>query len=105
MSKQRIQVYADEETKRRIEVAALKRRMAVTDYCLAAIQQQLGEDAVLEESHVDMPITPAKDSALLAELRALQDQITVRRAGETIDVVSVLEKVREERSDELLGLR
>ncbi len=104
MSRQRIQVYADQETKRRIELAAMKRRMAVTEYCLAAIQQQLGEDAVLEDRSVEIAVVPAKDSGLLADLRALQGQIKARRGGKLLDISLVLEQVRGERSDELLGL-
>jgi hypothetical protein len=49
MGKKRIQVYADEETKRRVEAAAAKYRMPVTAYCLAAIRQQLADDDMLEE--------------------------------------------------------
>jgi uncharacterized protein (DUF1778 family) len=43
MNKQRIQVYADPETKRRIELAAAKHETSVTEYCLAAIEQQLAD--------------------------------------------------------------
>jgi len=104
MIKQRIQVYADQETKRRIELAAAKRRIAVTEYCLAAIRQQLGEDSVLEEGQIEIPIVPAKDKELLAGLRALQDKIEARRGGRPVDVDQLLEQTRAERDYELTGL-
>lgn len=44
MNKQRIQVYTDPATKRRIELAAAKVNLPVTEYCLRAIEQQLADD-------------------------------------------------------------
>jgi hypothetical protein len=37
------------ETRRRIELAAAKYNLPVTEYCLNAIRQQLAEDDLLEE--------------------------------------------------------
>lgn len=103
--KQRIQVYADQETKRRIELAAAKRSMAVTEYCLAAIRQQLGEDGVLEESQIEIPLTPDTDNDLIAGLSALHARIRTRRGGSLLDVDQILEQTRVERDSELIGLR
>jgi len=47
MDKKRIQVYAEPEMKRRIELAAAKYNIPVTEYCLSAIQQQRADDASL----------------------------------------------------------
>jgi len=104
MTKKRIQVYADPDTKRRIELAAAKHRIAVTECCLAAIRQQLGEDSVLEESRIEIPIAPAKDKDLLADLQKLHAKITARRGGKLMDVDQVLEQTRTERDHELTGL-
>ena len=52
MTRQCIQVYTDPETKRRVELAAAKHEISVTEYCFEAIQQQLAEDDLLErEQH------------------------------------------------------
>jgi uncharacterized protein (DUF1778 family) len=44
MTKTRIQVYADEETRRRIALAAARQNVPITQYCLDAIKQQLAKD-------------------------------------------------------------
>lgn len=106
MAKQRIPVYADPETKRRIELAAAKYNMPVTEYCLNAIRQQLADDDLLEETQVTIPVTPGKpDDTLIAKLHALHQQILAYRGGVGIDVDAELEAMREERYDELSGLR
>ena len=107
MIKKRIQVYADEETKRRIELAAAKQDIAVTEYCLAAIVQQLAEDDMLEREKIEISIKPTtgKDGNLLADLRALHEEIEAYRGGKLIDVDQELEQMREERDHELTGLR
>lgn len=107
MEKQRIQVYADRETKRRIELAAAKYDMSVTLYCLEAIQQQLADDDLLEEEHITVPVSPAQpaDDSFIDELRALHQDILAYRQGKWIDVDAELEAMREERDYELTGLR
>jgi uncharacterized protein (DUF1778 family) len=107
MEKQRIQVYADPEIKRRIELAAAKYNVPVTEYCLNAIQQQLADDNLLEEAQVEITVTPTKQNndSLIADLRALHQEILAYREGEWIDVDAELEKMREERGYELTGLR
>jgi uncharacterized protein (DUF1778 family) len=104
MSKARIQVYADAETKRRIELAAAKRDTAVTQYCLDAIVQQLADDELLEANAVVIHVRPASDEDLLDEMRLLKDEILARRGGELIPT-DILEQVRAERDDELVDLR
>jgi len=105
MERKRIQVYADEETKRRIELAAAKRNVTVTRYCLEAIEQQLAEEGLLEDVKIQIQITPGKGRHLVGALRALQDRIKARRGGQLIDVDRTLEEVRQEREYELTGLR
>ncbi|MFB0545788.1 MAG: hypothetical protein ACETWB_02660 [Anaerolineae bacterium] len=104
MIKKRIQVYADEETKRRIELAAAKHQVAVTQYCLEAIKQQLAEDDMLEQERIEIPIKPTKEEDLIAALRELREKIKARRGGRLI-TLDIVEQVREEREYELLGVR
>jgi hypothetical protein len=107
MEKQRIQVYADPEMKRRIELAAAKYNVPVTEYCLSAIQQQLADDDLLEAEKVEIVVTPGKhnDDTLIADLRTLHQEILSYRKGELLDVDAELEEMREERDYELTGLR
>lgn len=105
MSKQRIQVYADSETKRRIELAAAKHNVAITLYCLEAIRQQLAEDDVLERENIEIPVKPDKNDQWIADLRRLREKILSRRKGQLIDVAEAIDKMREERDYELTGLR
>ena len=105
MGKRRIQVYADEETKRRVELAAAKHHMPVTQYCLAAILQQLADDDMLEEEQIEIAVTPAKDDTLIADLNSLRAAILAERGGKLVDVDDIIEQVRAERDYELTGLR
>jgi hypothetical protein len=106
MEKQRIQVYADEDLKRRIELAAAKYNVPVTAYCLQAITQQLAEDDLLEEEQVAIPLTAIKPTdTLIKDLRALRATILADRSGQLIDVDAMLEQGREERDYELSGVR
>lgn len=104
MSKKRIQVYVDEEAKRRIELAAMIREIPVTEYCWEAIEQQLAEDDLLERDHVSFRVRRPDPGALHAELAALRKRILDRRGGRGIDD-DLLDAVRRERDDELLDLR
>lgn len=103
MSKKRIQVYADEETKRRIELAAAKHNIPVTEYCLVAIRQQLAEDDLLEQVHVKISIRPTPGDDLTADLRGLREEILDHRGGKPIDL-DIVDQVREERDNELFGM-
>jgi hypothetical protein len=105
MEKQRIQVYADPELKRRIELAAAKHNVPVTEYCLKAIEQQLADEDLLEREEIEIPVTPKKqDDTLISDMRELRERILARRGGKPIDI-DILELVRSERDDELTGLR
>ena len=95
MGKTRIQVYADEETKRRIELAAARQDVAITQYCLEAIRQQLAEEDMLERESIEIRIKPAKEDDLIADLRALHEEIKRYRGGKLIDVDQELEQMRE----------
>jgi hypothetical protein len=99
LSKKRIQIYADDETIRRVELAAEKHSLPVTTYCLTAIQHQLEEDGIEVES------TPTQFQDLIAELRELQERILQERGGQPVNVNSLLEQLREERDEESLSMR
>lgn len=105
MAKKRIQVYADEETKRRVELAAAKYDVPITEYCLKAIRKQLAEDEVLQQVTIEIPVEPRLTEDLVAQIRELSERIRARRSGEPVDVVGIIEQMREERVDELLGMR
>lgn len=105
MSKKRIQVYTDEETKRRIELAAAKFDVPVTEYCLTAIRQQLAEDDLLKREKIEISVSAKTVEKHTTHLRALQKEIKESRGGKLIDVDSLIEQVREEREHEILGLR
>jgi hypothetical protein len=105
MAKTRIQVYADEETKRRVELAAARQDIAVTQYCLEAIRQQLAEDDMLELETIEIPAVPDGGEDLIPNLRALHQEIKAYRGSKLVDVDQELEQMREERDHELTGLR
>ena len=106
MNKQRIQVYADAETKRRVELAAARHETSVTEYCLAAIEQQLADDDMLERDQIDIPIRPTHEGAdLIANLRRLRENIIADRGGALIDLDSLLDQLHDERDYELFGMR
>lgn len=105
MALRRIQVYADGEIKRRVELAAAKRNVPVTTYCLDAIMEQLMEDEVLEEEKIEIYVKPPSqllNDELLSQMKALQEKIRTRRGGEPIGD-DILEKIRSERDEELSG--
>ncbi|MBI3943194.1 MAG: hypothetical protein HY326_09295 [Chloroflexi bacterium] len=105
MEKKRIQVYADPETKRRIELAAAKHDIPVTEYCLEAIKQQLLEDDILEAEQIEIPVKKTRDTDLIAELKALHADILAYRGGKPLDIDAAIDQLREERDYELTGLR
>lgn len=105
MIKERIQVYADKETKRRVQLAAARQDIPVTQYCLEAIKQQLAEDDLLEQEQIEITIKPPEEDDLIAELQGLHEDILTYRNGDPVDVDRDLEAMREERDDELIGLR
>jgi hypothetical protein len=104
MAKNRIQVYADDETKRRIELAAFIREVSVTDYCLDAIRRQMAEDDVLEQGRVEVRLGVDDHGTLADEQQALRRRILARRGGRLIDM-AVLDQVREEEENGRLDLR
>jgi hypothetical protein len=103
MTLKRIQVYADDETVRRVELAAAKHNLPVTKYCLQAIAQQLRDDDMLERNRVEIRIKPEM-ADLLVSLRTLHRRILTRRAGKFIDIDQALAATRDERDYELIGL-
>ena len=106
MDKKRIQVYADEALKRRIELAAARSHVPITEYCLTAIRQQLADDDLLEEQRITIPLTATKPTdTLIADLRALHQEMLAVRGGKRIDVDAELEAMRAERDYEVSGMR
>jgi len=103
-NKKRIQVYADEETKRRMELAAVKEDVSVTEYCLRAIIEQLDQDDMLDRDRIEIAVKPSADDSLIADLRALRRRIEARRGGKPIGP-DVVQQTREERDRELIGMR
>ena len=106
MNKQRIQVYTDSETKRRIALAAAKHETSVAEYCLAAIEQQLTDDDILEREQIDISVTPSQHgAALIADLRQLRERIATERRGALIDLDGLFDELHDERDHELFGVR
>lgn len=101
MGKTRIQVYADPLLKRRIELAAAKRDMPVTEYCLAAIVQRLAEDEVLEAEQIVIDVEPQPYEMLAATVRTIREEIDAYRQGAPVDVDALIEETRRGRDDEL----
>ncbi len=104
MIKKRIQVYADEETKRRIELAAAKYDLSVTEYCLEAIRRQLVEDDMLEREQIEIPVKKKAPVDLLADLRKLRERILAEHGGRLLDIDEAIEQLRQGRDYELTGL-
>ena len=78
MNKQRIQIYVDEQTKRRIRLAAAKNNMPISTYCLTAIQQQLEKDRIETTDQVTAS-ERAQFQELIADIRELQETILKKR--------------------------
>lgn len=104
MDKRRIQVYADPDIKRRIELAAARHNMPVPEYCLSAILQQLTEEDLLDRAQIEISVQPGSHEDLQLKLDALHKRILARRGNRPIDV-DIIEQIREERDYELTGLR
>jgi hypothetical protein len=66
---------------------------------------QLAEDEMLEREQAEVPIQSHNGANLIADLRRLRERILARRGGALIDVSEAVQRVREERDDELAGLR
>jgi hypothetical protein len=104
MTKACIQVYANAETKRRVELAAVRQGMPVTEYCLAAIKQRLVEDNMLERKQVEGPVQSSEKDNVIAELRILHQDILTYRNAELLDIDRDLTAVREAREEVLIDL-
>ncbi len=104
MSNKRIQVHADENMRRRLTLAAAKEGVPVHQYCLAAIRERLAQDDLLEDE-IEMAGAPAQGEHLMVELTRLHQDILSYRDGELLDIDAELEATREERDEELIGLR
>lgn len=107
MLRTRIQLYTDTEMKRRITLAATKYDVPITQYCFEAVQQRLVEDDLIEQAHIEIPVTqPSLNTQLISNLRALDREIKASHQGKPpLDVEAVLDQIHEEREHDLLGLR
>lgn len=107
--KTRIQVYTDDEMKRRIALAAAKYHLSVTEYCFGAVQERLTEDNLLDQASITIPISPKsefeQDQHLITDLRALHQEMMAYRQGQPLDLDADLEAMREERMCDLPNLR
>lgn len=104
MPKKCIQIYVDEGIRRRIELAAAKRNVSITSYCLAAIKQKLAEDDLLERDQIEIATTQRDEDDLIADLQALHAEILAYRGGQLLDINRGLEATRKARDDEIAGL-
>jgi hypothetical protein len=105
MEKELIEVYADPELKRRVEIAAAKHNVPVAEYLLEAIEEKLADEAVVEENNPYITRMGVKnDPTLIADLRELRERILAERGGKPIEI-DVLEQLRAEQDDELTGMR
>ena len=91
VSRKRIQIYADDETIRRVEVAAQKHNLSVTTYCLTAIQHQL-EEYGIEVSELFKEADQAQFQTVLKEIIELQQRILKRRNGQPVHIDALLEE-------------
>jgi predicted TIM-barrel enzyme len=102
--KELIEVYADPELKRRVEMAAAKHNIPIAEYWLDAIEQKLADDVVLAEANHESSNEPKKpDTSILDEIQELRERILARRGGKPIEI-DILELVRSERDDELTSM-
>lgn len=104
MEKELIEVYADPELKRRVEVAAAKHNVPVAEYLLEAIEEKLADEAVEENNPYITRMGVKNDPTLFEDMRELRERILARRGGKPIEI-DVLEQLRAERDDELTGMR
>ena len=105
MTKETIEVQADEALVQRIKAAAAKQNIPVADYCLDAIEQKLLDDRLRADTEDDVLLSPKKhDPTLLDDMRELRERILAERGGKPIDI-DILEMIRSERDDELTGMR
>jgi uncharacterized protein (DUF1778 family) len=98
-TKKRIQVYADDRTKRQVELAASKQNMPVTQYCLHALLQQLAEDSLLEEERIEIPVE-SEQVGLVARIHRRRVQMQKALKGRPLSAVDTIESLRNERSHE-----
>ncbi len=105
MLKTRVRLYTDPEAKRRIELAAAKYNMPVTQYCFEAVRQQLEEDDLWEREAIEIPVKQTqKETRLFDEMRTLHQQIKIRRQGKPIAVEKIMNEMHAEREYENMDL-
>lgn len=100
----RIDVYVpNPRIRSRIRVAAARQEMRISQWCLQAILERLGQE---ERGQVDSSVSALFGQDLLPELITLQKKIKAHRRGKIITSLDDhLETARLERNHELFGLR
>lgn len=104
MEKGRVHLSTDRETKHRIALAARRRNLSVTDYCMEAIRRQLADDGVIEVRPTTTVQSQQSLEEVLAELRAVHQEILAHNDLGGTDVVEELNRMREERDLDLSGM-
>ncbi len=94
----RLEIYLpDEETRRRVKLAAASRDQKISAYCTEAILERLEQDEEQSASNSQKQVE---------ELRAWQQQVRAKLKGKTIpDTAEIIRQLREERARGIPGLR
>lgn len=100
----RLDVYVpDQQVRRRIKLAATKRDMRVSQYCLEAILERLEEDEILDKEIPE--VAQEKEETTVEELRNWQETVKTKLGGRPLpDSADLLRRLREERTREIAGL-
>jgi len=100
MAKERIQVYVDAETKKRIELGASRRDTSVTKFCLEAIKTRLDEANILYKEEITVPVDRTKQQlTVLDEITRSREETLQKRDGELMEVDSVIRSLRDEQTE------
>lgn len=101
----RVDVYVpDQQVRRRIKLAATKRDMRVSQYCLEAILERLEEDEILEKETPEVA-QEGEEETTVEELRNWQEMVKTKLGGRPLpDSADLLSRLREERTREIAGL-
>lgn len=105
MSKERIQVYVDSDTKKRVELGAARQEVSVTRYCLDAIQQKLDEENLLNKDEITVPVDrKTHQLQVINRIQSLREQTLERREGAELEIDSVIQDLRDEQTRSAAGM-
>ncbi len=101
----RLDVYVpNQQVRRRIKLAATKRDMRVSQYCLEAILERVEEDEVLEKE-ATKAARGEEEETTVEELRNWQETVRTKLGGRPLpDSADLLRRLREKRTREIAGL-